>query len=138
MPDTPQDETKRWTPGPWVASFEEMGGYDCMSDSWDVRDGIGRLIAQSDLGKRPSDAHAAIVAANARLIAAAPDLADAIVQLREALAGFVIIARETQGALGFAKNGDDKLQRWSPAELDAAERALEASAAALARARGEQ
>lgn len=69
-----------FTPGPWTAEFCEFGGYDCMSDAWDIVSG-NRVVAVLDLrhyGQEAcsdaSDALKAKVGANARLMAAAPEL----------------------------------------------------------------
>jgi hypothetical protein len=69
------------TPGQWSARFEKEGGYDTLSDAWLVESGTEH-IAALDLCKygatwcREPDAITA--EANARLIAAAPDLLAAL------------------------------------------------------------
>ena len=35
-------------PTPWKVSFKAYGGYDCMSDSYDVRDVHGELVCVVD------------------------------------------------------------------------------------------
>jgi hypothetical protein len=70
------------TPAPWVAEFSEMGGYDCMTDAWVVVAGHKR-VAVLDLSSY-GQAHCVSgfaspeAEANARLIAAAPDLLAAV------------------------------------------------------------
>jgi hypothetical protein len=69
------------TPGPWSVTYEEHGGYDCMTGSYDVRDKNKNLVALVDLGNYGQDhcepATAETLARaerDARLIAAAPEL----------------------------------------------------------------
>ena len=74
------------TPGPWQTRFCADGGYDCMTDAWFVDRGMLtptiatidlRNYGQPNCGAVPQDA-AARAAADARLIAAAPELRDAL------------------------------------------------------------
>jgi hypothetical protein len=73
---------------PWLAKFQENGGYDCITDSINIVDAVGETVAEIDLRhyeqKRsglldmPSirNAHK-----RAQLIAAAPQLLASCVQL---------------------------------------------------------
>lgn len=115
------------TPGPWDFNFEENGGYDCMSDAWDICDGLGRLIAKVDLGKNPHPKHVEVVAANAALIAAAPDLYQALTHAVEIIDKW--IEPETMGVV---RSGDGVLGHYLRDEY------LMNLRAALAKARGEQ
>jgi hypothetical protein len=73
------------TPGPWEAGeFREMGGYDCMTAG--VRAGPANLDG-ADYGQQrcidmEPDAQARMMA-DARLIAAAPELAEALQEVME-------------------------------------------------------
>ena len=66
------------TKGPWRAKFVEYGGYDCMTDGWDISSDTNRIVTVDQgnydqlLNKRPWRSVEA--EANARLIAAAPEL----------------------------------------------------------------
>lgn len=77
------------TPGPWKFSFNEMGGYDCITDAYEVTTEKGEHIALIDLRQyeqvisgnmldMPSTNEAL---ANARLIASAPELLKALEEL---------------------------------------------------------
>jgi len=77
------------THGPWISTFEDMGGYDCMTDAFyikqDTEEKIRPLIATldlSDYGQKhcivPSAEIKEQAGANARLIAKAPDMYDTI------------------------------------------------------------
>lgn len=110
--------------GPWAA------GFVCESGWVNVEVGFKTLGAAYGLHpKRNLEV--------ARMWAAAPEMAETQVRACEALAGFIIIAKETQGALGWNAAGDDELRKWNAAEIEEAERALDAALAALARARGD-
>lgn len=80
-PNLDATETKgKHTAGPWVAVFSENGGYDCMTDSIDIRvdaEGFQPSIVYIDRGRDP-DATMERDWANARLIAAAPDMLAAL------------------------------------------------------------
>ncbi len=67
------------TPGPWHAEFGEQFGYDCMTHAWTIYAANRKIITDIDLGsygQEPCDYafRSAEAAANAWLIAAAPDL----------------------------------------------------------------
>lgn len=86
------------TPGPWRAVFDPMGGYDCLSDAWQIRaNNNPEPVAAVDLRGysatlygRGSDACAirdqayATATANARLIAAAPELLACLLDVLDA------------------------------------------------------
>lgn len=75
------------TPGPWTVVFDEDAGYDCMSAAYTIFAGPERLrIADIDVDDYVRDrsnyvaSHArhSIADANARLIAAAPVMLEAL------------------------------------------------------------
>lgn len=73
-------ETK-FTPGPWKAEFREYGGYDCMSASWSI---VSDESEFATLDCRTRDhANDPQQEANANLMAAAPELFDALKELHE-------------------------------------------------------
>ena len=66
------------TPKPWkIAYDDEMGHYRIVHDGWTIADGI---TAESE--------------ANARLIAAAPDLLEACEQVKRCYSGDAYVAKE--------------------------------------------
>lgn len=76
----------------WTAEFRENGGYDCMTAAWSIEriddNGEAHTVAVvdlSDYGQRncqPATAEQLTESQNAaRLIAAAPDLLDALQQI---------------------------------------------------------
>lgn len=69
----------RHTPGPWEVTWDEYGGYDCMSAAHDVR-AVGSLhsICTLDNGGKFSAIPDEQCAVDAKLIAAAPDLLEAL------------------------------------------------------------
>lgn len=75
---------KEHTPGPWTYRKEYMGGYDCMTDSYDIYGPDGEYIAILDMShygqkRRKYDAgDFELCDANAALIAAAPLLLKAL------------------------------------------------------------
>lgn len=76
------------TPGPWVAKWDQYGGYDCMSAAWTIKStSTGQEITVVDeatggcyVGKEGwVDGHLPeTTAANAALIAAAPELLEVL------------------------------------------------------------
>ncbi len=56
----------------WTAEWDEYGGYDCMTAGWKIKDG-DELVAEIDCGAEDHKDNPT-AAANARLIAAAPDM----------------------------------------------------------------
>lgn len=64
------DDQPKWTPGPWVATPEDNGEWGIDSESWGIAT-VAACAGMEDPNGR-SDA-------NAHLIAAAPDLARAII-----------------------------------------------------------
>ncbi len=86
-----------YTKGEWKAHFEYLGGYDCMSHSYDIEAGK-QHIATLDLnsyegadGKTEEEVNALEAKANAHLIAAAPKMYEALKRLAET---FRIFAEE--------------------------------------------
>lgn len=82
--ETKQQPRVGHTPGPWGVSFGENAGYDCMTDAFDIT-AAGKTIAVLDCGQYGQEPCAPLdgdikeaVRANARLIAAAPDLLTAL------------------------------------------------------------
>jgi hypothetical protein len=89
------------TPGPWTTTYWEHGGYDCMAASIDIRE-VNAII---DLGEPmydnddPDNRSASPLAqANARLIAAAPDLLAALQDLMFAEGGEPGMTEEQKAA----------------------------------------
>lgn len=83
-----QTETQGPTGGSWQAVFHESGGYDCMTGAWDIQSERGKCLAtvdQSDYGQEHCDYsyRSDEAKANARLIAAAPDLLEALIHVRQ-------------------------------------------------------
>jgi hypothetical protein len=73
-----------FTKGPWKAEFEENGGYDCMTDAFKITaaDETIAVIDQMHYGQATSDGLINKQAqANAALIAAAPEMYEALKQL---------------------------------------------------------
>jgi hypothetical protein len=74
----------------WVAEYGEMSGYDCMSDAYVVKDqhATVAVLDLSDYGQEsctpPTADVLARAEANARLIAAAPDMLAALLRVRDA------------------------------------------------------
>lgn len=78
------------TPGPWTVEFAEHGGYDCMTDAFCIGARVGggwpAPIAKLDLSHYGQSQRSRevlpmsrqLAEANARLIAAAPDLLAAL------------------------------------------------------------
>ena len=75
------------TPGQWRVEFDAYGGYDMMSSAYLIQSGETR-ITEVDTGHKGKDVESA---ANAALIARAPDLAHALVGLVKALNAVVNI-----------------------------------------------
>ena len=101
--DTPmrEDGARAWTPGPWLVQFEQGGGYAV----WTRQPHIGTLatIHEEDInGEFPAKA-------NARLIAAAPDLYEALDRFCSALDGadcdYDELAGMARAALAKAREG---------------------------------
>jgi hypothetical protein len=68
------------TPGPWAYEFDKMGGYDCMSDAFKITaEKLPKFeyVAEIDLAAREDTTDE--MEANARLIAAAPRMYDALI-----------------------------------------------------------
>lgn len=81
----------KYTPGPWRAEYEAMGGYDCLSDCFRIVQGGGETLAMLDLkdynlrlygrGSFVDSEKAALLEnarANALLMAAAPEMLKAL------------------------------------------------------------
>jgi hypothetical protein len=84
------------TPGPWHTEFNVYGGYDCMTDAWDIKDATDASIVAVDLadyGQPYNDRpwRSEVAEANARLIAAAPELLEALRILYEETADYIRI-----------------------------------------------
>ena len=62
----------KFTPGPWSYQFEEDGGYDCITDSFQIRKGH-QLITNVDMADYAT-ADGSIAEVNARLISKAPEM----------------------------------------------------------------
>lgn len=73
----------KYTPGPWRIVFDEYGGYDSMSSAYEIHDSDDKDLAVLDTHK---DGESKQHEANARLIASAPELLEA---LKTLLAGVV-------------------------------------------------
>ena len=70
------------TPGPWVAEYNEHGGYDMMWPAVDVKlAGSTNSIVALEYGRNPSPKMIERVWADARLIAAAPAMFEALADL---------------------------------------------------------
>jgi len=110
----------RFTPGPW--RVEVLGdGFDPASEGLGVCDGIGRLIAHKEHEREKSAKHHAIVRANMELIAAAPDLYEALSRLASSEAfttSFYIpnnaVGDELKARLEFARAALAKVANGSP------------------------
>lgn len=111
------NETK-WTPGPWWT--------DAVYDEEDCGCSIGRVAFAIEI--LPD--HAEVAKANAHLIAAAPDMADALKPFEKALAWFE--ARMTEDEMKFMNEKTFMIG----CEITVAD--LRNAVAALAKARGEQ
>lgn len=110
-------ETK-WTPGPWKAERISEKEIEIGAETPD-----GHMsVAWLHLGNEPTTAECAAALADANLIAAAPDMADAILKTLVAL-DYDKKPREERSAL------------WVVGQRKIAEKALRA---ALAKARGER
>jgi hypothetical protein len=66
---------------PWTATYDELGGYDCMTAAWHIVDADGTWVCLVDLsyyGQRPNETPSPEAqdraAAAARLIVGAPEL----------------------------------------------------------------
>lgn len=78
-------------PGPWHIEFREHGGYDAMTGAWIIYTGTVTIatIDLADYGQEHCDYdfRSSSAEANARLIAAAPELLVALQKLRGAIDG---------------------------------------------------
>lgn len=72
--------TEFFTPGPWEAFYNEHGGYDMMWPGIDVRQANEevRAIVTLEYGKAPDDERLRRIWADASLIAAAPEMFEAL------------------------------------------------------------
>jgi hypothetical protein len=100
------------TPGPWIFEPAPHGAFDICKDP----NSMGRYMVIATRG--PHDVRAAEMHANARLIAAAPDLLQALLNLVGTMC---------------AADGSDM-----EADLDAIDAKVAAAIAAIAKATGEQ
>lgn len=73
-----------FTPGPWEARFDEYGGYDCMWPGIHIGPEQHVSLVTIEYGKSPSDDYVQRCWANARLIAAAPELYEALSDISQA------------------------------------------------------
>ena len=69
---------RKWTPGPWVWRYEDGGHME--ADQWFLSPGV--LMADGTDGTPSGDS---IDRANARLIAAAPEMYEALEQARDTI-----------------------------------------------------
>lgn len=108
------------TPGPWVA--REQVNKDGRSLGWIVEHGNGRIGWSSYATARPNEGEAApypIGAANARVMAAAPDLLECLrdlltaaeAEVNEKGGGGFILARMTDARAAIAKATGEPIER---------------------------
>lgn len=106
------------TPGPWEAEWESNAGYDGMTDGWNIVQHGGEDIFPVVVVDEGDNDDKAITAANARLIAAAPDLLKALGELVQSI--------EDMGLDCDSEGGDEGIM-W-----------LDDARALLAKAKGEK
>ena len=102
----------KWTPGPWAATSEDNGEWDIYSESWDIATVAARAGMEDPNGRSDANAH---------LIAAAPDLAEALDCL----------------AKWFEGSGESIKRQWDRVPPEARVEVRRLMLAALAKARGE-
>lgn len=87
------------TPGPWTAEFNER--YEIEDSPWGIRCKNGYwLFNVLDSGSQP---HGSKSEANARLIASAPDLLEALKEAENALADYIPTLERRGGMMNYGR-----------------------------------